>query len=468
MGNSDSHSFQAAWRNQFSDEERTFLSIIFDTISGSDTPEETKGGKAAKKQVTLAMLKAYVHRAVIGRMTIRMYNGMRGTDPIKKSTVTDCISKKQFLSFLFHAMRGTCEERSCIIQRMISTNPDAPVTGRQVKEFTEDMIISVIHLLRQEKMLRGWNVEKTADCILGTTRLTAYLMSELKIKGEDLPAEHLHSVEINKTALKDWVYRVPQIPSLLHALVAMGLHLAKSEGQGEIFSSNLVLPLCVGIKFSGMYTVLDIPSVLYLKSNLPSENQSQWKLVFSSQFHGESFSRFSHQILQKGPTLLIVKDTFGYVFGGFASCSWELKPQFQGNSTCFLFTLSPNLGVFTYTGYNDHYMYLNQDQQTMPNGLGMGGQHNYFGLWIDSNYGSGHSKAKPRCTTYNSPQLSAREHFTIETMEVWLVGNFTESDLSKTKSVLDADPEAQALLEMIGKTRVSDGLREPAEEEAEE
>lgn len=148
--------------------------------------------------------------------------------------------------------------------------------------------------------------------------------------GEDLPAEHLHSVEINKTALKDWVYRVPQIPSLLHALVAMGLHLAKSEGQGEIFSSNLVLPLCVGIKFSGMYTVLDIPSVLYLKSNLPSENQSQWKLVFSSQFHGESFSRFSHQILQKGPTLLIVKDTFGYVFGGFASCSWELKPQFQG------------------------------------------------------------------------------------------------------------------------------------------
>lgn len=104
----------------------------------------------------------------------------------------------------------------------------------------------------------------------------------------------------------------------------------------------------------------------------------------------------------------------------------------------------------------------------MPNGLGMGGQHNYFGLWIDSNYGSGHSKAKPRCTTYNSPQLSAREHFTIETMEVWLVGNFTESELSKTKSVLDADPEAQALLEMIGKTRVSDGLREPAEEEAEE
>lgn len=58
---------------------------------------------------------------------------------------------------------------------------------------------------------------------------------------------------------------------------------------------------------------------------------------------------------------------------------------------------------------------------------GMGGQHGYFGLWIDSDYGKGHSKAKPRCTTYNSPQLAAKEDFTLDAMEVWAVGDVPES-----------------------------------------
>lgn len=33
------------------------------------------------------------------------------------------------------------------------------------------------------------------------------------------------------------------------------------------------------------------------------------------------------------------------------------------------------------------------------------------------------------------------------------------------KSILDVDPEAQALLEMAGKSRQSEGLREPIEDE---
>ncbi|KAF6078622.1 MTOR associated protein, eak-7-like protein [Phyllostomus discolor] len=124
------------------------------------------------------------------------------------------------------------------------------------------------------------------------------------------------------------------------------------------------------------------------------------------------------------------------------------------------------MAVHTCTGYNDHYMYLNQGQQTIPNGLGMGGQHNYFGLWIDVDFGKGHSKAKPTCTTYNSPQLSAQEDFRFEKMEVWAVGDppQTESAASK-KSVLDSNPEAQVVLLMSGHTRHSDGLREVPDQE---
>jgi len=36
---------------------------------------------------------------------------------------------------------------------------------------------------------------------------------------------------------------------------------------------------------------------------------------------------------------------------------------------------------------------------------------------------------------------------------------------TKGKSILDVDPEAQALLEMAGKSRQSEGLREPIEDD---
>ena len=52
----------------------------------------------------------------------------------------------------------------------------------------------------------------------------------------------------------------------------------------------------------------------------------------------------------------------------------------------------------------------------------MGGQFDYFGLWLDYEFGRGHSKAQPRCTTYNSPQLSKHEQFSIKTLEVWAIG----------------------------------------------
>ena len=52
----------------------------------------------------------------------------------------------------------------------------------------------------------------------------------------------------------------------------------------------------------------------------------------------------------------------------------------------------------------------------------MGGQWNYFGLWLDESFGPGHSKAEPQCTTYGSPRLSKEVEFNIHTVEVWGVG----------------------------------------------
>lgn len=50
---------------------------------------------------------------------------------------------------------------------------------------------------------------------------------------------------------------------------------------------------------------------------------------------------------------------------------------------------------------------------------GYGGQFNYFGLWINETFETGHSKAKPLSTTYNSPQLSMNEEFKVARVEAW-------------------------------------------------
>lgn len=51
----------------------------------------------------------------------------------------------------------------------------------------------------------------------------------------------------------------------------------------------------------------------------------------------------------------------------------------------------------------------------------MGGQHNYWGLWLDSDYGKG--ECSETCTTFrNYAQLGINKKFTIRNVEVWGVG----------------------------------------------
>lgn len=65
----------------------------------------------------------------------------------------------------------------------------------------------------------------------------------------------------------------------------------------------------------------------------------------------------------------------------------------------------------------------------------MGGQLNYFGFWLDDDFGSGHSRGQPSCTTYGSPQLSAKEEFKLDKLEAWGVGVPPENEVSQKWSV---------------------------------
>jgi len=68
--------------------------------------------------------------------------------------------------------------------------------------------------------------------------------------------------------------------------------------------------------------------------------------------------------------VLVIEDKDSHIFGGFAPESWMLSPKYLGNASSFLFSLQPEMSIFPTSGFNDNYQYLNQGQQTLPNGLG--------------------------------------------------------------------------------------------------
>ncbi len=78
-------------------------------------------------------------------------------------------------------------------------------------------------------------------------------------------------------------------------------------------------------------SLLSLPLAMYINFHLPQLCRSHWRLLFSSHKHGESFGRLIKQISSQGPTVLIIRDSDGHVFGGFASVSWELNAKFTGN-----------------------------------------------------------------------------------------------------------------------------------------
>ena len=109
------------------------------------------------------------------------------------------------------------------------------------------------------------------------------------------------------------------------------------------------IPMCRGIPGSVYPSWLSLADVFFINSALPDELRKEWRFLFSTRIHGESFSRFDTvvrnetvltviflyfsllgAIIDKGPSIIVIKDQDGYIFGGFASTSWTISPQFTG------------------------------------------------------------------------------------------------------------------------------------------
>ncbi|KAK6056608.1 hypothetical protein COOONC_05887 [Cooperia oncophora] len=197
-------------------------------------------------------------------------------------------------------------------------------------------------------------------------------------------------------------------------------------------------------------------AVLVINMQLPNERRQEWTLLFSSALHGSSFSQISKRINGEGPCIVVVNSSNGNIFGCFASEGFFMGPNYHGNATSFLFQVKPHLRIFSATGLTNDYAYLNVQQVSLPNGLGIGGHENVWPFFIDEDYGKGISMAN--ISSFEKCHLADCDQF-----EIRLPAEEEEMVKRSEKSIIDkADPEAVALLELSGRTMHSEAYREPA------
>ncbi|PPD84357.1 hypothetical protein GOBAR_DD18723 [Gossypium barbadense] len=158
------------------------------------------------------------------------------------------------------------------------------------------------------------------------------------------------------------------------------------------------------------------------------------------------------------PTVLIIKDREGYIFGGFASQPWERHGDFYGDMKTFLFQLYPKASIFRPTGANSNLQWcaVNFSSETIPNGIGFGGRINHFGMFLSASFDQGHTFS---CTTFNSPCLSKTAKICPEVIECWGVvrkGLEQETTDVVKGTVLERFKEDRHMLNLVGIANASE------------
>ncbi|KAM4841963.1 TLD domain-containing protein 2 isoform 4-T6 [Thomomys bottae] len=138
-----------------------------------------------------------------------------------------------------------------------------------------------------------------------------------------------------------------------------------------------------------------------------------WTLVFCTSRDGFSLRSLYRQMEgHSGPVLLLLRDQDGQMFGAFSSSTFRLSKGFYGTGETFLFTFSPQLKVFKWTGNNSFFVKGDLDSLMMGSGSGQ------FGLWLDGDLYRGGSHP---CATFNNEVLARQEQFCIKELEAWAV-----------------------------------------------
>ena len=112
-------------------------------------------------------------------------------------------------------------------------------------------------------------------------------------------------------------------------------------------------------------------------------------------------------------SLIIIEDSWGYIFGGFISQTLKNKSSFYGSGESFVFSIKPTPAVYRWTGRNDFFVVSNTNKIAMGGGSGVEGG---FSFSLDDELDTGLSN---HSETFGNPPLASNEFFKCLNAEVW-------------------------------------------------
>jgi len=185
-------------------------------------------------------------------------------------------------------------------------------------------------------------------------------------------------------------------------------------------------------------SVLSLDHIITIQKKLPARlrQKENWYLLYGTTTYGVSLNTFYVRTKDQGPSVIVIKDKNGRLFGGFASDSWRIESRFYGTGETFLFSVDPKtleLIIYRWTKKNSNFMCSRRDF------IALGGGTN-FGLWMDSDFERG---STAYCETFDNPCLST-DDFQIVLVEVWGFYNPTSSEIMSTKTKQQTKLQSQA------------------------
>ena len=117
------------------------------------------------------------------------------------------------------------------------------------------------------------------------------------------------------------------------------------------------------------------------------------------------------------PTVLVVRDDSGYVFGCFATEAWAANgggggAKYYGTGETFVFQLVPQMVAYKWARTNSFFMASSSGYVASGGGGDSGGA----ALYIDGELLRGSSAS---CETFRSETLSGRPDFNVKALELW-------------------------------------------------
>ncbi|KAG3121479.1 hypothetical protein PI124_g185 [Phytophthora idaei] len=310
--------------------------------------------------------------------------------------------------------------------------------------FDEDMYFSKLFMFMFQVFDQLWSeldpkaasftrvITETEGILNELLKKAPVTVNDLRVEWEETRTRRLDEgeevLEMQAELVEDEAFRIAALAD--QSLLSAPLRYSKKKPS---FDYN---PDDYKSKLTDSSSILEIEHIAYIDHALPITSQlCRWYRIYSVEANGSSLETLLILAKKQSPTLLVIKDAEGNVFGGFASDEWHHAFHYYGTGESFLFSFANPSAAGGFVKYQwsrkNSYFMLCSDESLI-----MGGGGN-FGLFLDSDLSRGTSGA---CETFNSPPLTTSQEFSCIQVELW---GFTTGDKPvelgerHRKSVLD-------------------------------